>query len=676
MRASMPRPSVGRGWRDTGHLRTGRLHAARRTEGEAAVQPEPSHAHASRVGNEHEAQTEGDSAMERSARPSRRGLFLCSGLVLVVAHAVSALPRGREIVRNGDFSADATTPTHWELFGGGNFANFSLLPSPEKQKERILSVKIVRTSRQHWLAQLRQTFDEPVRKGELVYVTFEYKLTPGYGFQCYWQKELDPWPKYMSLRITEPAGEWRECSVACRAPDDIPARRHSLSLHLAEKTGGVEFRRFAVYVYPPSVREEDLTTTSSPVLGGDDVDRAWRTAAQNQIDSIRKGDLKLRVTHQGQPVPEASVTVRQTSRSFRFGTTVPIALFDDDALESKDFTELRNRLAGVEDRVEKYRNKVLDGQLFNMVAFRDALTWGGSGSPVAKLVPTVMQHFVENSAFVRGHSLYCPAFRYAPPRCRQMAPDELRKELAEHISTQVAAYKGTVHQWDVVHAPVTYHEMYDKMGEETLANAFVLARQADADVGLAFSDDRSLSSPTRDHMDEMLAVVAWLQSQNAPVQVIALEAHLGLPYIAPSAIEERLDHIAAATKLPIAITSLQVMAPSETVQAERIEDLMVLFFSHPAVEWICLGGIWEAEMLLEKAALFRRNFAIKPAGKVFDRLLREDWWTVATGKTAPDGSLTVRGFHGEYEVSAELGDLNRKDTVTLSGPAAQLDLDL
>ena len=614
--------------------------------------------------------------MERFTRPSRRGMLLCSGLVLVAAHAVSALPRGREILRNGDFSADAAKPTHWELFGDGDLANFSLIPFPDKQNERILSVKVVRTSRQHWLAQLRQTFDEPVKKGELVYVTFEYKMTRGYAFQCYWQKELDPWPKYMSLRITEPAGEWRECSVTCRAPDDIPARRHSLSLHLAEKTGVVEFRRFALYVYPAFVRDEDLTATFSPVLGGDDVDRAWRTAAQKRIDGIRKGDLKLRVTHEGEAVPEASVTVRQTARSFHFGTTVPAGLFDDDAIEGKAFAGLRNRLAGVEDRVAKYRDKVLDGQLFNMVAFRDALTWKGSGGPAAELLPTVIRQFVENGAFVRGHSLYCPAFRYAPPRYRPMAPDEMRKELEAHIRDQVARYAGTVRQWDVVHAPVTYHEMYDKMGEETLANAFVLARKADPDVGLAFSDDRSLSSPTRDHMDEMLAVVAWLQSQEAPVEAIALEAHLGLPYIAPSAIEERLDVIQAATKLPIAITSLQVMAPSEEVQAERIEDLMVLFFSHPAVEWICLGGIWEAEMPIEKGALFRRNFAIKPAGKKFEKLLREDWWTVATGKTAPDGSLTVRGFRGEYEVSAELGDLQGKDTVTLTGAEAKLDLEL
>ena len=257
-----------------------------------------------------------------------------------------------------------------------------------------------------------------------------------------------------------------------------------------------------------------------------------------------------------------------------------------------------------------------------------------------------------------------------------MTADKLREELAAHVQAQMQLYPDTVRHWDVVHAPVTYHEMYDQMGEETLSKAFILAREAGPEALLAFSDDRSLSSPTRDHMDEMLAVVAWLQSQKAPVQAIALEARLGLPYIAPSAIEERLNHISATTKLPIGITSLEVVGPSEPVQAERIEDLMILFFSHPKVEWICLAGLWEAEMPLDKAALFRRNFAIKPAGKVFERLLREDWWTVATGQTAPDGSLTVRGFHGDYEVSVRTDDLKGTDTVTLSGKEARLAIDL
>jgi len=148
------------------------------------------------------------------------------------------------------------------------------------------------------------------------------------------------------------------------------------------------------------------------------------------------------------------------------------------------------------------------------------------------------------------------------------------------------------------------------------------------------------------------------------------------PYIAPHAIERRLDQIAEATNLPLVITSLAVDAPRENIQAERLRDLLILFFSHYAVTGVCLEGLWEAEMPAGNAALLRRNLAIKPAGKVYEKLLTEEWWTNTEGTTGEDGTYEASSFLGLHDVVIRQGSQRVRTQVVLEGGEKELIVDL
>jgi len=161
----------------------------------------------------------------------------------------------------------------------------------------------------------------------------------------------------------------------------------------------------------------------------------------------------------------------------------------------------------------------------------------------------VIDQFLAQGCQVRGHALYCPAFRFAPPGCRQMNRDQLKQALQSHIGEQVGRYKGRIAQWDVVYAPLAYTEIYDVIGEASMVEAFKTAKANDPDAILLLRENKALLSPSPDRADELLALVKWLIGEGAPLAAIALDAELTRPYIAPQAIEHRLDRIAASLRV-------------------------------------------------------------------------------------------------------------------------------
>ena len=65
------------------------------------------------------------------------------------------------------------------------------------------------------------------------------------------------------------------------------------------------------------------------------------------------------------------------------------------------------------------------------------------------------------------------------------------------------------------------------------------------------------------------------------------------------------------------------------------------------------------------AALWNKDWRIRPAGKVFTELVSKTWKTNATGKTAADGSYQLRGFTGDYEVVIKYKCKEMKQQITL-----------
>ena len=145
-----------------------------------------------------------------------------------------------------------------------------------------------------------------------------------------------------------------------------------------------------------------------------------------------------------------------------------------------------------------------------------------------------------------------------------------------------------------------------------------------------------------------------LLAQGAPLAGIGLQSHFGWDLTAPTMILKELDRF-GELGLELEITEHDIDITDEQAQADYTRDFMTLAFSHPAVTGFLSWGFWEGMHWKPTGAYFRKDWSLKPAGKVWIDLVTEKWWTSAEGKTTGNGTYQTRGFLGDYEVVVRKG---------------------
>jgi hypothetical protein len=113
--------------------------------------------------------------------------------------------------------------------------------------------------------------------------------------------------------------------------------------------------------------------------------------------------------------------------------------------------------------------------------------------------------------------------------------------------------------------------------------------------------------------------------------------------------------------LPIQISEITIpnyadLPDGEHLQARLAEEAYRLWFSHAAVDgiywWNPMDGTAHGGEGQLKAGLLRGDLSPKSAYSALQNLIRREWTTLIEG--VADGPTLFRGFHGEYEVEAEV----------------------
>ena len=71
----------------------------------------------------------------------------------------------------------------------------------------------------------------------------------------------------------------------------------------------------------------------------------------------------------------------------------------------------------------------------------------------------------------------------------------------------------------------------------------------------------------------------------------------------------------------------------------------------PNINGIVLWGFWESQHWRPDAALFRKDWSIKPNGQVWKDLVLGKWRTNTDGATATNGTYSTRAFLGDYQIT-------------------------
>ena len=467
----------------------------------------------------------------------------------------------------------------------------------------------------------------------------------------------DPWTKSVSYTLS--AGpQWRHFFIPFTVGEDYGAKGSHICFRMGDHPQSFELAGFKITNYGTGAKLSDMPQTKL-TYPGEDVDAPWRKEALDRIEKIRKGDLAVTVRDaSGNPLPGVKVSVRMKRQAFGFGTAV-----------------VAQKLAVPGGDNDRYQKEV--GRLFNRVVFENDLKWGpwedgasNTGYWRRQYVEGAMDWLSRRHFEVRGHNMVWGTWRYIPASVKELSsdPKALEAAIENRIQDVGGAMKGRLAEWDVVNEPVPEHQLTDLLGDSAMVTWYQKARQADPKPLLFVND---YPDPASGHLDAYDKIIQGLIEKGAPLGGIGLQGHIGdSPWSIPGLLAA-LDEM-GAHGLPVEITEYDTQIADPALDAQFLKDFMTAIFSHPSVDGFLMWGFWDGAHWHKKAPLFQEDWTEKPSGQVYEQLVLHDWWTDAEGKTDAQGGYQVRGFLGDYEVTA--GDGTKAVTVSVKLTKAGLQL--
>jgi len=405
------------------------------------------------------------------------------------------------------------------------------------------------------------------------------------------------------------------------------------------------------------------------------------------IELYRKGYGKITVKNSnGEVVPGAKISLTQKDHEFKFGAN--IFMLDEFETEEKN---------------KAYRE--LFRSTFNMATL--PFYWNATEPEKGKTryakdsekmyrrppIDLCMEYCEENGIEPREHGLAYMGFfpkwlKYANEFEAKCALENRYKEISERYGHRIPTIEVTNEmEWPWASAKASFYNSPDfiEWCFKTAEKYFPCNTLCINERGILAWEEKARVT------DKYFAYIEAAMSKGARIDAIGAQFH---SYFKPeeevaksrvrydvAAMYRHLDMYGSLGK-PIHLT--EVSLPSytydeedEAIQAELLEKLYSIWFSHPAVEqivyWNLVDGYAHKAQIgdmsagenIYKAGLVRFDMTPKPAFHKLNELIRKKWHTETETETAEDGIARFRGFYGNY-----------KAVVTLNGETKEADLRL
>jgi len=601
-------------------------------------------------------------------RPGRHALAAAVCIALAAIPACAVVAADAAPLPTGTPAIEADTVTAFRLGGDAANGRCETVVVEGQTFNRALRVTTLRQPEQPWLLQLHAPTVAPVAKGDVLLATFHARCASATGDEAYadfvFELGRRPYTKSVEFPITV-GRQWQKFQAPFVSNGTYAPGQASADFRLGYPPQAIEIAALSVVNFGRKVELSDLPESSGGYPGRSP-DAPWRKEALKRIEEIRKGDLAVIVADKaGQPVAGAEVRARLIRHGFAFGSCVGA-----------------RRLVGDSPDEQRYQQFV--EQNFNRVVFGNELKW----PPWEGLRPKIWSRAQTLSAAdwlrardieIRGHCLVWPSWQNLPADLAGLRDrkDVLAKRVADHITEEATAMKGRLVEWDVINEPYSEHDLMDVLGRDAMVQWFKLAQAADPQARLFINDydilaNGGLAAVHQDHYEQ---TIRYLLANGAPLQGIGLQGHFGGRLTSPERLLTILDRF-AKIGLPLEVTEFDVNIADEQLLADYTRDFYIALFSHQAVEGIMTWGFWEGDHWRPKAAMVRRNWALKPNGRAWMDLVHKQWTTDVQGRTNAVGRYAVRGLLGQYEITVTLGSRRRAVRTTLPRSGAQLTVTL
>ncbi len=420
----------------------------------------------------------------------------------------------------------------------------------------------------------------------------------------------------------------------------------------------------------------------------DPLDKSWVESANERIEKERKGNIQITIDQFSErELKGLKVVLTQTRHSFSFGSAV-------SARWLLDTTPIGNA----------YQNIVEDN--FNEVVFEDDLKWNnwkkdsGKNFDISQTLNAI-DWLREREIAIRGHYLALARYKNYDSFSNVLTnqqysdPELFKIELFNHIDSILKSTSGDIIEWDAINHIVTSVNStithLDKvLGKNIYWEILEHANKVSPESRLFLNEGHILHSRASQRaLARYYEISETLISQNANLHGIGFMSHFrdtDLPAI------KHLEDIFfrfSNLNLALKITEFDVRfgeqgktykfsADELELQKQFTEDFLRLCFSIPKMEGIILWGFWEGRHWYPSAALWDKNWNIKPNGQAWLDLVYGEWWTKESIALADDGVVKARGFLGDYEVClfTQDGDEIYRSNFKLTKEGVDLTIDL
>jgi endo-1,4-beta-xylanase len=373
-------------------------------------------------------------------------------------------------------------------------------------------------------------------------------------------------------------------------------------------------------------------------------DAPWRKGANRRIEEIRKAPLKVKVFDpQGVSIRGAEVHVRMRRHAFGFGNILNPRTFQLDGPDGRKYREIF-------------------AEHFNKTTFESGFRWQnwfvparqGKLSEHKDLLNKMIRFCESRDIGIRGHYLsWAPLSRdsYKPTNYREH-PNRLWPELSAHIDEMIAFVDGRLAEWDAINHIIGWN---GTMADVTSSNEIYakIIRHARSKTQTPLWVNEGAILPGGDRIEAYEKMIRYLFENDAGPDGIGFMAHFKNNSLRPiDGLRDVYDRF-AKFGVPLQLTEFDIDTTDEQLQADYLRDVMTITFSHPSFNAIVMWGFWEGRHWRPNGALWRRNWSIKPCGKVWKELVFETWWTDEQHTANAWGLCEVSAFLGDYDIVVE-----------------------
>jgi GH35 family endo-1,4-beta-xylanase len=390
--------------------------------------------------------------------------------------------------------------------------------------------------------------------------------------------------------------------------------------------------------------------------------------AEENIEKYRKGDVIIQFkTRDSQMIRNAQVEIRQKTHDFLFGCII--------------FDLIRNENSYREDLFKDRFKKI-----FNLAVF--PFYWPGyesrQGFPRWEGMLPVIDWCKANGIATKGHPLVWATHSGAPRWLTEYTVEETEELLKTRVMNITAGFRGQIELWDVVNEPVNVKTWKHKMQTlndqndweirdpipliaDYVEQALQWAHRGNPRAALLINEYRTLADQgVRKRYEDLLAE---LKKRNAPLSGIGIQAHEPRQeWFSPEEVWKTFD-LYFQLGYPIHITEFHPQSSGVGItggwrtgswtaeaQAEFTEQFVNLCFGHPAVVSINWWGFSDRNIWLPGGGLVDEEYRPKPVYNMLDKLINQTWKTNASVQTDRQGTISFRGFWGEYEITLKAQD--------------------